>query len=206
MKNNIVMLFTAIMLLDGCRSAYMSVLPKYPPYKEKGVYPKTPPVERHTFYYYFIYAYGDSLIPGRFISGVSDNPIKLDVGSKDDRDFATRFYRKAYSAPYSVYFAHRAMYSGNPYNLEMENILSRHDYFFIDSAIFENTNEYRFSLKDSTKIIVKSCIIDGYFWKCKGNDRLIGINTACYLSICRDIKVRNTSYVIKSLISAKRPK
>ncbi len=206
MRNCLVLLFAAVMLLDGCRSLYMSALPKYPPHREIGVYPEMPPVERHTFYFYYIYAYGDSLLPGRFISGVSDNPIKLDVGSKDVRDFATRFYRKAYSAPTNAYSAHEAMYIRNPYNLEMEKIISRGDRLYMDSKIFENMKEYRFPLKDSTKIIVKSCIVDGYFWKCKGNDRLIGINTACYLSIRKDIKVRNTSYVIKSLISAKRPK
>mgnify|MGYP007016400574 CR=1 FL=1 len=206
MRNNIVMLFATIMLLDGCWSAYMSALPRYTPRMEKGVYPKMPPVERHTFYYYFIYVYGDSLLPGRFISGVSDNPIKLDVGSKDIRNFATRFYQKAFCAPYGVYSAHSSMYSRHFNDQEMENIISREDRLYMDSKIFENTNEYRFPLKDSTRIIVKNCIVDGYFWKCKGNERKIGMTTADYLSICRDIKVRNTSYVIKSLISAKRPK
>lgn len=204
MMRNVVLIFAAIMLLDGCRSAYMSALPRYAPRMEKGVYPKMPPVERHTFYFYDIFVF-DGAPHGTFISGVSDNPIKLDVGSKDVRDFATRFYRKAYYAP-DVYFAHSSMYSRHLDNQEMEKIISREDCFYIECNIFENVKEYRSFLKDSTEIIVKSCIIDGYFWKCKGNERKTGMTTADYLSRRRDIKVRNTSYVIKSLISAKRPK
>ena len=97
------------------------------------------------------------------------------------------------------------MYSEHPDNAEIEDIALGADWMYIESEIYDKFQESDINLKDGSTLKVKCCIIDGLFWKRKSSIR-IGVSSLDYLSIRRDIKVRNTSYVIKSLISAKRPK
>ena len=204
MKNNLILLFTAIMLLDGCRSAYMSVLPWRTPRMEKGVYPKMPPVERHTFYLYNIYVYNPAS-HAHYIRGVSDCPVVVKgCGLANTEEFAKRFYQKAYFVP-AVNSGHSSMYSEYLDNTEIEDIALGADWMYIESEIYDKFQESEINLKDGSTLKVKCCIIDGFFWKRKSSIR-IGVSSLDYLSIYRDIKINRTSYVIKSLISAKRPK
>ena len=192
------------MLLDGCRSAYMSVLPWRTPRMEKGVYPKMPPVERHTFYLYNIYVYNPAS-HAHYIRGVSDCPVVVKgCGLANTEEFAKRFYQKAYFVP-AVNSGHSSMYSEYLDNTEIEDIALGADWMYIESEIYDKFQESEINLKDGSTLKVKCCIIDGFFWKRKSSIR-IGVSSLDYLSIYRDIKINRTSYVIKSLISAKRPK
>ncbi len=204
MRNNLVLIFAAIMLLDGCRSAYMSVLPKNLSRKEKGGYPKMPPVERHTFYLYNIYVYNPAS-HAHYIRGVSDSPVVVKGGGlTNTEEFAKRFYQKAYFVP-AVNSGHSSMYSEHLDNTEIEEIALGGDWMYIESEIYDKFQESDINLRDGSTLKVKCCIVDGIFWKRKSSRR-IGLSSLDYLSICRDIKINRTSYVIKSLISAKRPK
>lgn len=203
LMRNAILIFAAIMLLDGCRSAYMSVLPRYTPRMEKGVYPKMPPVERRTFYLYEIYVYNPAS-HAHYIRGVSDCPVVVKgEGLANTKEFDKRFYQKAYFVPI-IYFGHSSMYSEHLDDAEIVNMMSRADWMYIESEIYDKFQESDINLRDGSTLKVKCCIIDGFFWKRKSSR--MGVSSLDYLSIYRDIKVNRTSYVIKSLISAKRPK
>ena len=203
MRNCLVLIFAAIMLLDGCRSLYMTTLPKYPPRMEKGVYPKMPPVERRTFYLYDIYVYNPAS-HAHYIRGVSGCPVVVKgCGLANAEEFAKRFYQKAYFIP-SIISGHSSMYSEHLDNAEIENIMLGADWMYIESEIYDKFQESDINLKDGSILKVKCCIIDGFFWKRKSSR--MGVSSLDYLHNHRDIKINRTSYVIKSLISAKRPK
>mgnify|MGYP000671794602 len=141
-----------------------------------------PPVKRCQFYYYdFYFSYPHSY--PRMCSAVAEKPLDLGIAHDSIDAFINTIYSKAYYSP-DIYFGMKYLCNYEWYNNDNSEYRKTHDFNIIDDFAFEtadkvyhNSKEYKFILKDKTKLNIKVCFLDGFFWECNSSDkRLNGVS------------------------------
>lgn len=164
-----------------------------------------PSVKRCQFYYYdFYFSYPHSY--PRMCSAVAEKPLDLSIAHDSIDAFINTIYSKAYYSP-DIYFGMKYLCNYEWYNNDNSEYRKTHDFNIIDDLlaetadkVYHNSKEYKFILKDKTKLNIKVCFLDGFFWECNSSDkRLNGVSIDYTRN--ESIKRKEKSYVLKEVIS-----